>query len=549
MAECTHCGAELSAGASFCEECGKPVGKSSGWDDAGPVDLMTPMSASDTPDPDSDQFLPSLEPGSKFGSRYTIEQVLGQGGMGTVYKAMDSVSERAIALKLVRKENLGGEAAVRRLIDEGVLARDIRHPNVVSVYDVGLEEGQPFVAMEFLDGVSLRVWRGRKMQQDERVSMRVAARIVCEILDGLKAAHDAGVIHRDLKPENIILLGEPDEKRAPLKILDFGIARAVSADSSTASTTRRGLGTQYYMAPEQRNNPDAANAAADLYSISVILYEMLVGVTPSGPWQPPSGGRSDVPQEVDRLILKGMSADRTMRPQSAQQYREELVAAVNRVPVPPPPPPPGPPVDPGGKGGHTRGGMSGGSIALIASACVGVLFMLMLLPLLFPPSGDGTDGPNGPDDPDLPYCDEIVADGNTMCIGYDDNGNEVFLVPQKEVPYVPPEPPPVDPTPTWNEYLSGRWEDGLGGTYNISVQPSGSFTGNGRLRDGQGVGIRGTIGGGAMQYYISQNGLDVAEGQARQTDACHFAFQTYSYGVPVASGLFHANHKEGQPCP
>jgi len=529
MAGCAHCQAELPEDASFCEECGKPVKGSSGWGDArGPVDQVTPMSGLITPDPDAntragEAAQPTLEPGDEFGGRYTIEEVVGRGGMGVVYKALDNISNKSVALKLISTSYLGGEKAVNRLIDEGVMARDIRHPNVVAVYDVGLDKGQPFVAMEYIDGVSLRTWRGRKMQKDERVSLRVAARIICEMLDGLKAAHDAGVIHRDLKPENVILTAEPDDKKAPLKLLDFGIARASNNRSSVSSSTG-GLGTPKYMAPEQETNPDAANASADLYSISVMLYELLVGVTPQKHWQPPSGGRSDVPQEIDRLILRGLSNDRTLRPQSAQQYRTELVAAVNRIPVapPPPPPPPAPPPPPPPGNGPPLYWIVGGS----AAAVVGLVVIIAAIDQL----GRKGEIYCDPNDPEMAvYCTLPPIDGPEN----DPDGN---IIPS------PPPPPPPPPPPAWNEYLSGRWDDGLGGYYNIRVNPNGNFSGNGRIADGTNVGIRGNIANGNMSYTLNAAGMDVAAGTARQTDQCHFAFQTYSYGQLVGTGIFHVNH-------
>jgi len=498
------------------------------------VDLVTPMSGLITPDPDmatqqGTTAHPTLEPGDKFAGRYTIESIVGRGGMGVVYKALDEISGRAVALKLISTAFLGGDKAVRRLIEEGVLARDIRHPNVVAVYDVGLDGEQPFVAMEYVEGVSLRLWHGRRMQQGDAVPLRVAARIICEVLDGLKAAHDAGVVHRDLKPENIILTAEPTDKAAPLKLLDFGIARA-GGSRSTASSSTRGIGTPYYMAPEQRTNPDAVTPAADLYSISVMLYELLVNVVPEGHWQPPSGGRSDVPQEVDALILKGMSNNRDLRPQSADQYRKELVAAVNRIPTPQ-----GFDKPAGGSG------VNGRTVAMVAGgAAVFVLALagISILPRLVngDPSRDPTDTYCDPNDPaHAIYCDD--SDDKT---DDDSKGGDHVL---------PPPPPPPPPEKKWYEYLSGRWDDGLGGYYNIQVSPNGGFSGTGRTGDGYNVGIRGTINSGQMAYVINANGADVATGQAVQQDACHFAFQTYMYGQVAATGQFHVRHQPGGPCP
>jgi len=268
-----------------------------------------------------------LEAGTVFADRYSIKDVVGHGGMGVVYKAEDTLTKKEIALKLIRPERLAGTHAIEKLIAEGITTRDIRHPNVIAVYDVGQSAGQPFVSMEYLDGQPLRHFILEHFQNREAVPLRIAARIICEVLDGLSAAHKLGVVHRDLKPENIMLLGKPTEKSAPLKILDFGIARSVKPQ--TVSGTTAGLGTPDYMAPEQRNNPDLADEDADLYSLSVLFYELLTNSRPNLHWQPPSDGRPEVPQSIDRLIKSGLSNNRKNRPQSTSEYREAVVKAVN----------------------------------------------------------------------------------------------------------------------------------------------------------------------------------------------------------------------------
>ncbi len=517
--KCKHCKATIPDDAVFCEECGKPVG-SSGGDGAGPVDQVTPMSGLITPDPDNPtgrdtRANPTLEPGQVFAGRYMIEAVIGRGGMGVVYKAIDKVSGQPVALKLISSSYLGGERAVRRLIEEGVTARDIRHPNVVAVYDVGLEGEQPFVAMEFVDGVSLRGWHGRLMQRGESVPLRVAARIICEVLDGLKAAHDKGVIHRDLKPENIILTGEPTDKSAALKLLDFGIARAAGRGSTSSSGTG-GIGTPDYMAPEQRTNPDAAGPSADLYSISIMLYELLVGVVPGRHWQPPSGGRSDVPQEVDKLILRGMSDNRDLRPQSAPQYRQELVAAVNRIPLPGPDGPKNP---------------SGGTGKVIAWIAGGGTALVLLIAAVAAVAGGGST-PDIPREPDYPRQDEE---------------DPPVYVPDPEPA---PKPAPVRREPTFAEYYSGTWQDGYGGSYGVRMSGNGNFTGSGQTLDGYSINWRGNLSNGVLAYTLSLNGQDFATGGGTLVDKCHINFTTYDgYGNVNLTGQFHVNHTPGQSCP
>ena len=208
--KCSNCGADIPDDAEFCPECGAKQGVDfSAMQTVGGLDTVIDGLPADLPP----QY-ETLSPGTVFAERFEIEGTIGQGGMGVVYKAKDTVSEEAVALKLIRPERLSGEAALKKLIDEGVTTRKLRHPNIVAVYDVGVSGDQPYVSMEYVDGVSLRSWHRQKLQAREDVPLRVAARIIAEILDGLKAAHEAGVIHRDLKPENIVLLeSRPTRKR------------------------------------------------------------------------------------------------------------------------------------------------------------------------------------------------------------------------------------------------------------------------------------------------------------------------------------------------
>ena len=509
MNPCPKCGADLPADSIFCPNCGKPVrGDDVDGYASGAVEQVTPMTGLITPDPDNptgteSKTSPTLQPGQVFADRYTIDSVIGRGGMGVVYKSTDKVSGKTVALKLINASHLGGERAIKRLIEEGVTARDIRHPNVVAVYDVGLAGDQPFVAMEYLDGISLRSWHGRVMQRGESVPLRVAARIIVEILDGLRAAHDAGVIHRDLKPENIILLHEPTDRSAPLKLLDFGIARASGNLSSSSSGT--GLGTPDYMAPEQRTNPDAAGPSADLYSISIMLYELLVGVVPGRHWQPPSGGRSDVPLEVDALILKGMSDNRDSRPQSAAEYRQSLIGAVNRIPYKPI---------------EQNPNKSSGSPFIWVAAGSAVLLSLVVVGVVIDSHGN-PQPPPAPPAPPLP----------------------------PPLPPSPPQPPPLPPASPF-AYYNGTWADGIGGYYNLQFNNNGAFSGSGRAADGTPVNIRGGISGQNLQYVLNVQGMDVASGRGLQTDQCHFNYQTFdSYGNLNLSGQFHVNHEPGDPCP
>ena len=331
MIACSSCGASVPEGAKFCPECGQSMADAP--DEYGATETISgletaPFDDLPTDGPSASSDTEVLGPGVMVADKFRIERVIGQGGMGRVYLATELIAngerERPVALKVISEKYVGSDKAVQRLLDEGLVTQDLAHKNIVKVYDIGMHGSQPYIAMEHIAGTPLHVWRGEKMARNETVPVQVAGQIIKEVLNGLEVAHEAGVVHRDLKPENIMLLDEPSETHARVKIVDFGVALATKSPDSGSGT---GLGTQLYMAPEQVRNANAANASADLYSISRIFYELIVGVLPSGHWQPPSGGRSDVPRGIDALIEQGLSVNRDMRPQSAADYRDTMLTA------------------------------------------------------------------------------------------------------------------------------------------------------------------------------------------------------------------------------
>ena len=455
MQTCSSCKAMIPDEAAFCPECGAPQASAA---QAQPERLrhMETIGAMGTIGPNDTRFRPGggaegmLEEGTLFAERYEIEGLIGRGGMGAVYRANDQVTGKPRALKLIAPELMGSESAVQRLIEEGTTAQDIRHDNVVSVYDVGRADGQIYISMEMVEGVSLREWIKRQPTPDA-VPMRVAARIVVELLEGLKAAHAKGVIHRDLKPENIILTAEPSDKEAPLRILDFGIARKVGTESLSSSASA--LGTIEYMAPEQKTNPERAGPPADLYSVSKIFYELLVTILPSDHWQPPSGGRTDVPPGIDELVRRGLSTQPNLRPQSAADYIAMLKTAVNtgRLPYQPGPPSPEPsptPVPTPGPSGLPKWLLG------VGGAVVGGIVLISIIAMAM----NGGGGTNPP---------PIKPDGPNGPVG------------------------PVTPVFYMNS-LSGAWMDGTG-IFDVDVNNTGAFAGSGVLSSGAYVEISGYL--------------------------------------------------------
>lgn len=514
MANCPKCNAAVDDDAQFCPDCGEALKDRAGFTDSS----MLTIGGLDTFD-DADlsnnrnNHSPALEPGTVFADRYVIEDIVGRGGMGVVYRAKDKLSDKTVALKLIRPERLAGTNAVKKLIAEGITARDIRHPNIVAVYDVGEANGQPFVSMEYLGGQSLRAWHRSKVQNREDVSTPVAARIISEILDGLRAAHAAGVIHRDLKPENVVLAGKPSDTEAPLKILDFGIARATGG--ALESGTGTGLGTPRYMAPEQITNADSAGPAADLYSVSVMFYELLVDVLPQGHWQPPSGGRSDVPAGIDALIEKGLSNRPANRPSSADSYLKTLESALAQDDSP----------------NHLdrleaiTGNIPTKKILKWSGITFAVLIGLGIIDSLI---SDTTDP-----------CEGLSGQAYAQCAGekWDDGGGNS-----------PPPPPPPPPY----QSLNGQWLHELGANYSIRVSRNGSISGSGVSSDGYNVQISGRFSGNSGTYSMTAPALGLTLNGKMQWDReCHVDYTTYDPYTQAAidQGRFHINHQPGAPCP
>lgn len=284
-----------------------------------------------------------LEPGVKVAHRYEIEALLGEGGMGAVYRARDLELDEVIALKTLRAEVSSDPAAIERFRREVKLARKVTHPNVARTFDLGACEGFRFITMELIEGGSL----ARRVESGA-MSLSDALRVCGDVARGLLAAHSAGVIHRDLKPDNVLLAGASPE--GPLTgqervvITDFGIARAAeepegpderaTAQRGAAALTVGGfIGTPAYMAPEQLIG-ETPDGRTDVYALGAVLFELLTARPPfdgDSPitiamarlTQPPPDVREllpDVPEAVAELVRSMLAIDRRERPDAAQVF-------------------------------------------------------------------------------------------------------------------------------------------------------------------------------------------------------------------------------------
>ncbi|MBN2070398.1 MAG: protein kinase [Candidatus Krumholzibacteriota bacterium] len=223
---------------------------------------------------------------------FKIKSIIGRGGMGTVYLARDETLDRDLAIKILNSTDLGPEGK-KRFLHEARACSKINHPNIVTVYSAGEEDGELYMAMELLEGSTLK-----DIIETGPLPWKQAASWTIDLLSAMKKLHDAGVIHRDLKPENIIV--SPDKK---LKLMDFGIARLAS--SETISIDGSTMGTVFYMSPEQASG-SATDCKSDIFSLGVVLYQMLTGVLPFPGEHPVAvmyNIRSEQPIEIDRSSI------------------------------------------------------------------------------------------------------------------------------------------------------------------------------------------------------------------------------------------------------
>jgi serine/threonine protein kinase len=247
---------------------------------------------------------------------------LGRGGMGVVYKARQKSLHRLVALKLLAPERVNDPSFAARFAKEAQALAALNHPHIVSVHDFGQAGGFYYLIMEFVDGVNLR-----QLLQSKRLSPKEALSIVPPVCDALQCAHDHGIVHRDIKPENLLI-----DKTGVVKIADFGIAKivGVSSDEKAATATSMSaeastvpLGTPEYTAPEQLNGK--ADHRADIYSLGVVLYEMLTGERPNGKFLPFSR-KINVDIRMDEVVLRALEEKPELRFATARDFRTQVEA-------------------------------------------------------------------------------------------------------------------------------------------------------------------------------------------------------------------------------
>src|SRR6266536_2084791 len=283
--------------------------------------------------------------GRVFDGKYRLDERLGGGGMGTVYRATHLLIDRPVALKVLSQRFVGDETAQQRFRREARAAGRMQHPNAVTVTDFGAtSDGYLYIVMELLEGRTLRDLLAREGHLDPAR----AVSIILQASAAVGAAHDAGLIHRDLKPANIFIEQRPNLP-AVVKVLDFGVAKFIveeqDDDYNTLTQVGAIIGTPRYMSPEQCSGAASLTPASDVYSLGIIFYEMLTGVVPfsadtplavalkqvSEAPIPPRELVASIPEELERVGLRALAKNPSERPQDANELRRELHATAETL--------------------------------------------------------------------------------------------------------------------------------------------------------------------------------------------------------------------------
>lgn len=268
----------------------------------------------------------TLVPGAVLADRYEILKMLGEGGMGTVYKAKDRELDRLVALKVIRPEYANHPETIRRFKQELILARQVTHRNVIRIFDLGISDNLKFITMDFVEGRDL----ARIIHQRGKLQRAEVCEIIRQICSGLEAAHNEGVVHRDLKPQNIMV-----DAQGRVFLMDFGLARSMEL----VGMTRTGalIGTPTYMSPEQARG-EKADARTDIFALGVIFYELLTGTRPykDEPMMatlvrrtrelatPPNQLDPSIPQSLSDIVMKCLQIKADLRYQSAEEILRDL---------------------------------------------------------------------------------------------------------------------------------------------------------------------------------------------------------------------------------
>lgn len=308
-----------------------------------------------------------------------IGELLGKGGMGAVYLAQQKGLDRAVAIKILPPEISRDPTLAGRFDREARTLARLNHPNIVQVFDVGQADEYFYFVMEYVDGLNLRqLIEGKNLEPSEALA------IIPDICAALQFAHDAGVVHRDIKPENILI-----DRHGRVKIADFGLAMLLDSksDEKTLTFANQVMGTPHYMAPEQMRGSRTIDHRADIFSLGVVLYELLTGELPWGHFEPPSRKvRIDV--RLDQVVLRSLESTPERRYQHASEVKSQIESIVGDPNAQLPPPKPA--VDPDSEevGARVRRQLKIPAICLLVVGIVNLVVALEI-PIVFQALGWG----------------------------------------------------------------------------------------------------------------------------------------------------------------
>ncbi|MDF2566659.1 MAG: prkC [Oscillospiraceae bacterium] len=268
-----------------------------------------------------DKFL-----GKRLDGRYEIRELIGVGGMADVYKAYDKIEDKMVALKILKEEFLNNDEFLRRFRNESKAIAVLSHPNIVKVFDVNFGNNIQYIVMEYIDGITLKDY----IQQQKILRWKETVHFTVQILRALQHAHDKGIVHRDVKPQNIMLLQD-----GTIKVMDFGIARF--ARDERKSTTNKAIGSVHYISPEQAKG-EMSDEKSDIYSLGVMMFEMLTGKLPFDGKTPesiavmqmeampkkPRQINETIPEGLEEIIIRSMQKDPAMRYQTAAEMLRDI---------------------------------------------------------------------------------------------------------------------------------------------------------------------------------------------------------------------------------
>ena len=273
-----------------------------------------------------------LSKGQKINDRYEILKSIGEGGMANVYLANDTILDRKVAVKVLRGDLSSDDKFIRRFQREALSVSNLSHPNIVEVYDVGEEDGNYYIVMEYIEGKTLK----QLLKKRETLTLPEVIDIMTQLTDGLTHAHESYIIHRDIKPQNIMILDN-----GMVKITDFGIAMALNATQLTQ--TNSVMGSVHYLPPEQANGK-SATVKGDIYSLGIMMFELLTGSVPFKgdnaveialkhmKEKMPSIRKINptIPQSVENIILKATAKNPKNRYETVHDMHEDLITCMEK---------------------------------------------------------------------------------------------------------------------------------------------------------------------------------------------------------------------------